>query len=215
MTIAGDTIFYVGGGSTYFGPYFLSGYKGIINQTNRNQITWVGLPAYTGPSRWRFDAAPWGNMGIIVAAGGLNTTFASSNECYVLYANTWIAQPNMTQAVASAGVGSVIFSTGIGKLIVASGEDYPGSPYTVNNCQIYTDMVIPPPPIAPICEGFNSQEFPPAGWNYVRQNGDWISRVTQSGFNLGIGSIKFDYWDAFVGYSGYVTTLTHLLSLKY
>ena len=129
FTVVGDSLFYIGGGATYFGAYSNVVYKGLISQSDRSSITWTTVAAYIGPSHWRFDAAPWGTKGIIVGAGGLNTTFGSSNECYVLNANVWTAQPTMTTAVGSAGVGSVIYSNGIGKFIVASGEDYPNSPY--------------------------------------------------------------------------------------
>ena len=142
--------------------------------------------------------APWGTKGIIVGAGGLNTTFGSSNECYVMTANTWIAQPNMTTAVGSAGVGSVIYSTGIGKFIVASGEDYPTSPYTTNVNQIYTDTVgAPPPPLNYLCEGFNGTTFPPTGWTST--GGAYIYKATVSGYGLGTGSVAFDYWNAPTG----------------
>ena len=142
LTVVGDTLFYIGGGSSYFSGYVNTVYKGVFNATNKATITWTTAAAYSGQNRWRFDAAPWGTKGIIVGAGSTGTTFGSSNECYIMTANTWSAAPNMPQAVGSAGVGSIIYSTGVGKFIVASGEDYPGNPYTVNNCQIYTDTVL-------------------------------------------------------------------------
>jgi type IX secretion system substrate protein/Kelch motif protein len=147
FTVKGDTLVYVGGGTTYFAGYNNITYKGLISQADRSVITWTTGANYPGISGWRFDARPWGCKGIIVCGGGGNATFASSNECYVYSPglNTWTQQANATTNCANAGIGSVSYASGIWKLIVASGNQYPTTPWVHTNTQIFTDTLCPPP----------------------------------------------------------------------
>jgi type IX secretion system substrate protein/Kelch motif protein len=145
-TVKGDTIIYVGGGTTYYVGYNTVTFMGLISQTDRSVITWTTGANYPGISGWRYDARPWGCKGIIIAGGGGNVTFSSSNECYVFSPglNTWTQQTNVPFNCANAGIGSVGYSNGIWKLIIASGTQYPNSPWIINNTQILTDTLCGP-----------------------------------------------------------------------
>ncbi|MFZ4523064.1 MAG: GEVED domain-containing protein, partial [Bacteroidales bacterium] len=94
-------------------------HSGILNS---NRV------AYPGGAMYRFDGAPWGTDGIIVAAGSPTASWvpAVPNPCYVFYpaTDTWEAKPNVPVAVLGAGTGSVDLDnagTHTWKLIVASG----------------------------------------------------------------------------------------------
>ncbi|MFI5143991.1 MAG: T9SS type A sorting domain-containing protein [Ignavibacteria bacterium] len=45
------------------------------------------------------------------------------------------------------------------------------------------------------CQGFGATSFPPAGWTISFTGTNYWSWVTQSGFNLGTGSAKYNMWD--------------------
>jgi len=52
------------------------------------------------------------------------------------------------------------------------------------------------PALAPLCEQFASATFPPTGWTEIFSGTNYWARVTQSGFNLGVGSARWDCWNA-------------------
>jgi hypothetical protein len=227
FTVKGDTLIYVGGGTTYFAGYNQTTYVGIISQSNRSQINWGTGSNYPGTSGYRFDAAPWGCKGVIID-GGTNTTFGSSTECYSYSSgnNLWTIEPSLTHAVGSSHTGSVIYSSGRMKLISASGEQYPATPYTVLYTQVLTDtcFVVPIPLPVPFCEGFGLTLFPPAGWSFVYMgNLYWLRKANVSGFGYGTGSAFYNCWyapsgtneDLITPYFSSITLATDSLFFEY
>jgi hypothetical protein len=94
-------------------------HSGIVNN---NRI------AYPGGAMYRFDGAPWGTDGIIVAAGSPTGAWSPAvpNPCYVFQPATgiWTIKPNVPVAVLGPSLGSVdlnSFGTHTWKLIVATG----------------------------------------------------------------------------------------------
>jgi hypothetical protein len=62
--------------------------------------------------------------------------------------------------------------------------------------------------IPPLCEGFNSSTFPPTGWSVTGSGSTYWSRLGPSGYNLGVGSARFNSWSAPTGAIGNLTTAT-------
>lgn len=62
--------------------------------------------------------------------------------------------------------------------------------------------------IPPLCEGFNSSTFPPTGWSVTGSGSTYWSRQTPSGYNLGVGSARFNSWSAPTGAIGNLITST-------
>jgi hypothetical protein len=94
---------------------------------------------YPPGTMFRFDAAPWGTDGIIVASGSPSASWipADPNPCYLYKpdTDTWIPQFDVPYPVLGASLGSVN-SGNIWKLIVASGL---GTLGVTDTTQIYTD----------------------------------------------------------------------------
>lgn len=93
-------------------------YSGIIN----NRVS------YPAGAMYRFDGAPWGTDGIIVAAGSPSAAWtpAVPNPCYVYIpsTDTWIQKPDLPVPVLGPSLGTVDLENAgvhIWKLIVASG----------------------------------------------------------------------------------------------
>ncbi len=109
------------------------------SEISSKEINPIEAAAYPAGTMYRFDAAPWGTDGIIVANGSPSAAWvpANPNPCYVYKPATdsWVQQPNVPIPVLGASLGTV--SNGpTWKLIVASG--YTGSAAS-NATQIYTD----------------------------------------------------------------------------
>ena len=104
---------------------------------------------YPAGAMFRFDAAPWGTDGIIVAGGSPTSAWypAVPNPCYTYkpVSDTWTQQPYMENPVTGASLGSVNLSSGTThtwKLIVAGGINMSGIDTTYT--QIFTDDVSEP-----------------------------------------------------------------------
>lgn len=133
-SISGDTIVIVGLYYQFTTPALV----GLINQTNRSQITWTVGANYPGTSKNRWNASPWGCKGIICGPGS-PSGFITTNECYVYSPglNIWSQQPNIPVTTCSSTCGSFLIN-GIGKYVVASGLALT-PPYSIPNTQIYSD----------------------------------------------------------------------------
>jgi len=98
----------------------------------------TGLPA---GSMYRFDGAPWGIDGIIVAGGSPTAAWepADPNPCYVYNptSDTWTAQENVPIPVLGSSLGTVNDGA-TWKLILASGL---GGPGPTDATQIYTNTL--------------------------------------------------------------------------
>jgi len=109
-----------------------------VKKEEENSIrpTEVNYPAGT---MYRFDGAPWGCDGIIVAGGSPTSAWtpASPNPCYVYQpaTDTWIQQANVPTPVLGSSLGTVNLGS-TWKLVVASGLGL-GSAET-NVTQVYT-----------------------------------------------------------------------------
>ena len=112
----------------------------IANQRDRKTYL-PEVASYPAGGMYRFDAAPWGDDGIIVAAGSPSAAWTPANPspCYVYKPGTdsWVAQKNVPIPVLGASMGSVNNGTEW-KLVVASG--YTGIA-TSTATQIYTQTV--------------------------------------------------------------------------
>ena len=107
---------------------------------------------YPGGTMYRFDGAPWGTDGIIVAAGSPTASWvpANPNPCYAYNPTTdvWTAKPDVPTAVLGASTGSVDLNNGgihTWKLILASG--YTGTAVTAAT-QVLTEIMAPAAPLA-------------------------------------------------------------------
>jgi hypothetical protein len=107
---------------------------------------------YPGGAMYRFDGAPWGTDGIIVAAGSPTASWtpAVPNPCYYYNptTDTWQAKPDVPTAVLGASTGSVDLNnagTHTWKLILASG--YTGTSASTAT-QILAETMAPAVPLA-------------------------------------------------------------------
>ena len=95
----------------------------IANQRDRKTHLQEAV-SYPAGGMYRFDAAPWGDDGIIVAAGSPTAAWtpATPSPCYVYKPGTdsWIGQKNVPIPVLGASMGTV-YNGSEWKLIVASG----------------------------------------------------------------------------------------------
>jgi hypothetical protein len=117
--------------------YFNTVRVGVIDQTNRANITWTEGTPFPGETRTFFDANPWGN-GIIMTGGSTDNTFeTNSNECYNydVATDTWAQLPSKPTSWLTGNSGSVQIGD-TWKLICASGYGSPGYLYQT---EIYTD----------------------------------------------------------------------------
>ncbi|MCX6303730.1 MAG: GEVED domain-containing protein [Bacteroidetes bacterium] len=124
----------------------MTGTTAMHSKPSTNKVT------YPGGAMYRFDGAPWGPDGIIVAAGSPTATWtpAVPNPCYYFNptTDTWTAKPDVPIAVLGAPTGSVDLDnagTHTWKLILASG--YTGS-ITTTATQILTEIMAPATPLA-------------------------------------------------------------------
>ena len=124
-----------------------SEYTGKLNELlkpNMKDITKghlsINAANYPPGTMYRFDAAPWGTDGIIVANGSPSASWvpADPNPCFVYKpdTDTWLPQFDVPYPVLGASLGSVN-SGNTWKLIVASGLDLSG--IASDTTQVYTD----------------------------------------------------------------------------
>jgi len=113
--------------------------------------TMIGNPTkgyYPAGAMYRFDAAPWGTDGIIMAAGSPTADWvpADPNPCYVYKpaTDTWVMEPNLTVPVLGPSLGSVdLLNAGVHtwKLVVAGGLTTASA--TTTATQILTEVMAP------------------------------------------------------------------------
>ncbi|MBS1492620.1 MAG: T9SS type A sorting domain-containing protein [Bacteroidetes bacterium] len=144
LAMAGDTIVYVGGLNESVAVTAVT-YRGVINQSDRSQITWTTGANYPAGVRYRWNAQTWGNKGVIVS-GGASTGFTGSQETYVYSpgANTWTAQTNMPSIMLAYASGSVRYNSGIWKYVIGGGVT--SGPALSGNTLVFTDTLSAPPP---------------------------------------------------------------------
>lgn len=137
FSVKGDTLVYVCGTDNFLSTnYFNTVRIGIIDQTNRANITWSTATAFPGQTRTFFDAQPWKD-GIIMTGGSTDNTFeTSSDECYHynVGTDTWTQLPSKPTPWLTGNSGSV-FIDGEWKLICSSGF---GTGY-LSETEIFTD----------------------------------------------------------------------------
>lgn len=141
FAITGDTLVYMCG-TTQFGSgqFFDSVYVGVINQSDRSQISWRQGARFPGQTRTFFDAHSWGNKGIIMSGGSTDNSFSfPSDECYSYSpgSDIWTQLPNKPTAWTTGQSGSVKLNNGVLKLICASGYNA----VYLNSVQILTDTM--------------------------------------------------------------------------
>jgi hypothetical protein len=142
FSVTGDTLIYMCGTEAFgSGTYYDSVHVGVINQHDRSIITWTRGAQYPGQTRSFFDAASWGNRGVIMTGGSTDNTFnTSSKECYTYSParNIWTRLPDKPTSWLTGQMGSVKLNNGIWKLICASG--YGTSYLSVN--EILSDTLL-------------------------------------------------------------------------
>ncbi|MBZ0203177.1 MAG: T9SS type A sorting domain-containing protein [Ignavibacteria bacterium] len=191
---SGDTLVYVGGADLSL--FYNTTYRGVISSSDRSVITWTTGATCPGitTGMYRMDARPWGCKGIILTGGSTSSAFTSvSNMCYVYSpgANVWTVQANKTTAWTAGQSGSVRLANNVWKLACLSG--YSGTA-TIAGTEIFTDTLCPAPPVTAWCEGFTAVTFPPTGWTLTGAAALW-SRNAVSGFGVGVGSAKADFYN--------------------
>jgi hypothetical protein len=97
--------------------------------------------------RYRWNAATWGNKGIIVA-GGATTGFTGSNLTYTYSpgSDTWTPQANIPAIMLAYPSGSVRYASGIWKFVIGGGVTNPTA--LTGNTFVFTDTLASPPPPA-------------------------------------------------------------------
>jgi N-acetylneuraminic acid mutarotase len=138
LTVVNNTLVYMCGATGFQSTnYFNTVRVGVIDQTNRANITWTEGTPFPGATRTFFDAHPWGN-GIIMTGGSTDNTFeTNSDECYYydVATNTWFELPSKPTSWLTGNSGSIQIGD-TWKLICASGYGSPGYLYQT---EIYTD----------------------------------------------------------------------------
>ncbi len=138
LTVVNNTLVYMCGATGFQSTnYFNTVRVGVIDQTNRANITWTEETPFPGATRTFFDAHPWGN-GIIMTGGSTDNTFeTNSDECYYydVATNTWFELPTKPTSWLTGNSGSIQIGD-TWKLICASGYGSPGYLYQT---EIYTD----------------------------------------------------------------------------
>lgn len=125
LTVKNDTLVYMCGADNFLSSnYFNTVRIGVIDQSNRSNITWSEATPFPGQTRTFFDAHPWED-GIIMTGGSTDNTFeTSSNECYHynVGTDTWTTFPSKPTTWLTGNSGS-LFINDQWKLICASGYD--------------------------------------------------------------------------------------------
>ncbi|MDQ3022049.1 MAG: hypothetical protein M3R36_15980 [Bacteroidota bacterium] len=104
------------------------------------------------------------------------------------------------------------FNTGLPNVVVSELEIHYGA---VNKLRAgtfgrglwETNLGSAPPPSA-LCEDFSGVTYPPTNWNIEFTGTNYWSRSTVSSYGVGTGSSKFNYFDAAVGTTQSLVTLT-------
>jgi N-acetylneuraminic acid mutarotase len=130
----GDTLVYIGG---YNGSVVATTYRGVISQTDRSQISWSTGANYPGGKRDQFNAAQWGDHGIIMVGG--SDGILPKSDCYVYYpgANTWTKKPNKNKPAYGVLVGSVHTGDNKWKVVATSGNN--GN--IIDTTEIFTEVI--------------------------------------------------------------------------
>jgi hypothetical protein len=109
LAVSNDTLVYVCGGPDWTNPAARNTvFRGVVNQSDRTQITWDSAGAvYPVGVRNSIYGAAWGSKGVIVS-GGYQVS-SVTNQCYVYSpgANTWTAQPTLLAPKTDHGAASV------------------------------------------------------------------------------------------------------------
>ncbi|MBE7477782.1 MAG: T9SS type A sorting domain-containing protein [Ignavibacteriota bacterium] len=110
----------------------------VVSELKPEEI--LEAAAYPPGAMYRFDAAPWGTDGIIVASGSPSANWvpADPNPCYVYKpaTDTWTKRADVPIPVLGASLGTVNNGS-VWKLIVASGLTL--ASIDTNATQIWTD----------------------------------------------------------------------------
>ena len=114
----------------------------LLNSTSKTKASLSDAIPYPAGSMYRFDGAPWGSDGIIVAGGSPSSTWvaADPNPCYIYKPATdeWIAKEDVPYPHTAATMGSV-FDGSTWKLLITSGIDQDG--FLVDTTQIFTQTL--------------------------------------------------------------------------
>jgi hypothetical protein len=138
----------------------------ISSGANKSAKSWLSTEAAVYPAgvMYRFDGAPWGTDGIIVAGGSPTSSWVPANPnptyVYKVATDAWDRQPDVPVPVLAASLGTVN-SGSVWKLIVASGL---GS-VEQNATQIYTADLGGSPTTFSFSTSVNN------GWNMVSAPG--------------------------------------------
>ena len=141
LGVSHDTLVYICGGTDWTNPAARNTvFRGIINQSDRSQITWDSTGAvYPGGVRNSIYGASWGNKGVIVSGGYQVTSVTNQVYVYSPGANTWTPQPNLPAAKTDHGAASVHIGN-VWKFISSSGtSNRSGS--NANTVYILTDTI--------------------------------------------------------------------------
>jgi len=130
--------------------YYNTVRKGVIDQTDRSQITWTEGTPFPGATRTFFDAQLWKD-GVIMTGGSTDNTFEThSDECYVydVRDDSWQMQPSKPTSWLTGNSGSVqhngewslICSSGFGTGYLSQTEIFSAVPLSTtenlaNNCE--------------------------------------------------------------------------------
>jgi hypothetical protein len=194
-TCFGNDIIVVGG---YNGTFLNTTHKGVITPGSPISITWTSIgttPFVGGSVPYRVgDGGVWNGFGLFGPASG-STAQIGQVFGYNYSDGTWrrflpntisLAGNRQTMAVRQT-VDSVYFYLFGGYTTVA-----------INAAERYA-FKAPAPPAVPLCEDFTSVTFPPAGWSLVYTGTAYWTRNAVSGFGIGVGSAKYDMWNASTG----------------
>jgi hypothetical protein len=76
----------------------------------------------------------------------------------------------------------------------------------INACERYAFKA--PVTLLPLCEGFTSATFPPTNWSLVYTGTLYWTRDVVSGYGIGVGSAKFEFYSAGTGITQGLITST-------
>jgi hypothetical protein len=138
LAVSGNSIVHVGGASMNPTVTTAATYVGLINQTDRTQITWASKTPYPAGTRFRWDAAAWVNNSIIVTGGSETDVWYPSPESYKydIATDTWMLLATKLTPVLGYNSGSFRLTDNSWVFVAASGYN---SSIAISKTEIFHD----------------------------------------------------------------------------
>jgi hypothetical protein len=199
-TCFNNDIIVVGG---YNGSFLNTTHKGVITPGSPISITWTALgttPFVGGSVPYRVgDGGVWNGFGLFGPSSG---STAQINQVFGFnYSdNSWRRfLPNTISLAGNRQTMAVRQTADSGYFYLFGGYTTVG----INACERYAFKL--PVTVPPLCQGFTSATFPPTDWSVVYSGTLYWTRDAVSGYGIGAGSAKMDFYSFGSGTQGLIT----------